>query len=78
MQISDNRIYNTDHEYIQHICYIIISVTDVTIVCMFLCLSYMSSLPHCSLLVQLALSSPGNRINNTDHEYDNEAFGVFL
>ena len=26
----------------------------------FLCLSYMSSLPHCSLLVQLALSSPGN------------------
>ena len=30
----------------------------------FLCLSYMSSLPHCSLLVhvQLALSSPGNSL----------------
>ena len=27
---------------------------------MFVCLSYMSSLPHCNLLVQLALSSPGN------------------
>ena len=25
-----------------------------------LCFTYMSSLPHCSLLVQLALSSPGN------------------
>ena len=27
--------------------------------CMFVCLPYMSSLPHYSLLVQLALSSPG-------------------
>ena len=27
---------------------------------MFVCLSYMSSLPHCNLLVQLALSSPGD------------------
>ena len=27
---------------------------------MFLCLSYMSSLPHCSWQVQLALFSPGN------------------